>query len=103
MSKRDKNKPGTTAGATSGAQPTRRDRFLPAELLGISGALGVFVGLIVLIATREFLFAGIALGIAFIVSLVFMALFAMAFKPNAAEVHDIEEQNRGDRPSSSGH
>lgn len=103
MSKRDKNNAGATIGSAAGAQPTRRDRFLPAELLGISGALGVFVGLIVLIATREFLFAGVALGIAFILSLVLMALFAMAFKPNAAEVHDIEEQNKGDRPSSSGH
>jgi hypothetical protein len=99
VSKRDKNNAGATAGATAGAQPTRRDRFLPAELLGISGALGVFVGLIVLIATREFILAGVSLGIAFILSLVFMALFALAFKPNAAEVHDIEEQNKDDRPS----
>ena len=99
MSKRDKNNAGATPGAAAGAQPTRRDRFLPAELLGISGALGVFVGLIVLIATREFILAGVALGITFILALVFMALFALAFKPNAAEVHDIEEQNKDDRPS----
>ncbi|MFF1572651.1 hypothetical protein ACFVWR_07895 [Leifsonia sp. NPDC058292] len=98
MSKRDKK---ATAGAGA-AGPSRRDRFLPAELLGISGALGVFVGLIVLIATREFVLAGISLGLAFILSLVLMALFALAFKPNAAEVHDLEEQNAAhpdDRPA----
>ncbi|MFF1875504.1 hypothetical protein, partial [Kitasatospora herbaricolor] len=78
---------------TSSTQPSRQDRFLPTELLGISAALGVFVGLIVLISTREFVLAGIALGVAFILSLVLMALFALAFKPNAAEVHDLEEQN----------
>jgi hypothetical protein len=99
VSKRDKKNPSAEAG-----QPSRRDRFLPTELLGISAGLGVFVGLIVLIATREFVLAGVALGIAFIVSLVLMALFALAFKPNAAEVHDLEEQNAehkpGDSPSS---
>jgi hypothetical protein len=47
--------------------------------------------------------AGIAFGLAFILSLVLMALFAMAFKPSEAEIHDIEEQNaeqdEGDRPT----
>ena len=89
MTKRDKKDPSVT----NSLQPTRRDRFLPAELLGISIGLGVFVGLIVLIATREFILAGVALGIAFILSLVLMALFALAFKPTAAEVEDIHEQD----------
>ncbi|WP_235493543.1 hypothetical protein [Leifsonia sp. Leaf336] len=89
MTKRDKKDPSVT----NSLQPSRRDRFLPAELLGISAGLGVFVGLIVLIATREFILAGVALGIAFILSLVLMALFALAFKPTAAEVEDIHEQD----------
>lgn len=89
MTKRDKKDPSVT----NNLQPSRRDRFLPAELLGISAGLGVFVGLIVLIATREFILAGVALGLAFILSLVLMALFALAFKPTAAEVEDIHEQD----------
>ena len=89
MTKRDKKDPSVT----SSLEPTRRDRFLPAELLGISGGLGVFVGLIVLIATREFILAGVALGIAFILSLVLIAQFALAFKPTASEVEDIHEQD----------
>ena len=89
MTKRDKKDPSVT----NSLQPTRRDRFLPAELLGNSAGLGVFVGLIVLIATREFILAGVALGIAFILSVVLMALFALAFKPTAAEVEDIHEQD----------
>ncbi|MGO4595803.1 hypothetical protein AB4Z18_18460 [Leifsonia sp. 2TAF2] len=78
---------------TQNLQPTRRDRFLPLELLGISGGLAVFVGLIVLIATREFVLAGVALGITFIISVVLLALFALAFKPTEAEVEDIHEQD----------
>ncbi|WP_295127679.1 hypothetical protein [uncultured Leifsonia sp.] len=89
MTKRDKK----DLSVTNSLQPTRRDRFLPAELLGISIGLGVFVGLIVLIATREFILAAVALGVAFILSLVLMALFALAFKPTAAEVEDIHEQD----------
>jgi hypothetical protein len=89
VTKRDKKDPSVT----NSLQPSRRDRFLPAELLGISAGLGVFVGLIVLIATREFILAGIALGVAFILSLVLMALFALAFKPTTAEVEDIHEQD----------
>ncbi|WP_345762668.1 hypothetical protein [Diaminobutyricibacter sp. McL0608] len=77
-------------------QPTRKDRFRPVELLVISAILAVFVGLIVLMSTRELLLASIALGIAFIVSLVGLAMFSLAFKPNAEEVSDLEEQNRGD-------
>lgn len=89
MTKRDKK----GSSVTDSLQPTRRDRFLPAELLGISAGLGVFVGLIVLIATRELILAGVALGVAFILALVLMALFALAFKPTAAEVEDIAEQD----------
>ncbi len=89
MTRNDKKDPRVT----SSTQPSRRDRFLPTELLGISAGLGVFVGLIVLIATREFVLAGVAFGVAFILALVLMALFALAFKPNAGEVIDLEEQN----------
>lgn len=71
----------------------RRDRLLPLELLAISLALGVFTGLIVVVATRQFLLAGIALGVAFIVSIVVLALFALAFKPTDAEVADIHRQD----------
>jgi membrane protein implicated in regulation of membrane protease activity len=87
---------------TQSLQPTRRDRFLPAELLGISAGLAVFVGLIVLIATREFILAGVAFGITFIISLVLLALFALAFKPTKSEVQDIHEQDAEARAKAEG-
>lgn len=89
MTSRDKKDPRLT----QNLQPSRRDRFLPVELLAISAGLAVFVGLIVLIATREFVLAGIGLGVTFIVALVLLALFALAFKPTEAEVEDIHEQD----------
>ncbi|HEV7566244.1 MAG: hypothetical protein QOD05_2133 [Microbacteriaceae bacterium] len=75
--------------------PSRKDRLRPAELLVLSGVMALFTGLIVLMATREFILAGIALGVAFIVALVVLAMFSLSFKPNADEVSDLEEQNRG--------
>ena len=89
MTSRDKKDPRVT----QNLQPTRRDRFLPVELLAISAGLAVFVGLIVLVATREFVLAGVGFGVTFIVALVLLALFALAFKPTEAEVEDIHEQD----------
>lgn len=99
MTKRDKKAPSVS----SSLQPTRRDRFLPAELLLISGGLGIFTGLIVLMSTRDLLLSAVFFGVAFIVALVLVALFALAFKPNAAEVEDMLEQDAesrdNDKPS----
>jgi membrane protein implicated in regulation of membrane protease activity len=99
VTKRDKKDPSVT----NSLQPSRRDRFLPVELLSISAGLAVFVGLIVVISTRQFVLAGVALGIAFIVSLVLTALFALAFKPTAAEVEDIHEQDAEAQEKAAGH
>ena len=95
--KKDSNVPANSPAATGNAhQPTRKDRFRPVELLVISAILAIFVGLIVLMSTRQWLLASVSLGIAFIVALVGLAMFSLAFKPNADEVSDLEEQNRGD-------
>jgi len=75
--------------------PTRRDRMKPLELVIISLIIGVFGGLIVLMSTREPLLSLISFGIAFIVSLVVIAMLVLSAKPNKAELLDIEDQNRG--------
>ena len=69
MTSRDRKDPRVT----QNLQPSRRDRFLPVELLAISGGLAVFVGLIVLVATREFILAAVGLGVTFIVAVVLLA------------------------------
>lgn len=74
--------------------PAPRDRTRPAELLIISGVLAIFVGLVVLMSTREVLLALIFLVIGFIVSLVVLAMLALAVQPDTAEKSDIDEQDR---------
>ncbi|KGJ79958.1 hypothetical protein GY21_03515 [Cryobacterium roopkundense] len=74
-------------------QPSRSDRLKPAELVGISGAMALFVGVTILITTREVVLSLIGLGITFIVALVVIAMLVLGMKPNAAEETDIEEQN----------
>jgi hypothetical protein len=58
--------------------PTRRDRMRPLELLGLAGAIGVFAGLVVGLATREWILAAIFFGAIFIVSLVVLAMLSLA-------------------------
>ncbi len=61
--------------------PDRRARTRPLELLGLSAALAIFAGVVVLMSTREITIALIALGGGFIVSLVVLAMIALAVSP----------------------
>jgi hypothetical protein len=70
--------------------PSRRDRLRPVELLGISAVIAIFTGSIVLMSTRVAAQALIWAGVAFIVSLVAIAMFVLALKPKQDELNDIE-------------
>ena len=61
--------------------PRRRDRTRPLELLGISAALAIFVGIFVFVGTRELDRALIAVGVAFVVALVVLAMLVLATGP----------------------
>lgn len=76
------------------ANPSFRDRTKPLELLIISGVLGLFAGLVVLMSTRELVLALVFTGIAFIVSLVGLAMLALAIAPTGDEKLDILEQDQ---------
>jgi uncharacterized membrane protein YczE len=73
--------------------PSRQDRLRPLEFILISAVVAVFIGLVVLLSTREPTLALVFFGVAFIVSLVVIAMLALAAKPNAAEKNDIDEQD----------
>lgn len=77
------------------SEPSFRDRMRPAELLGIAGVLGIFAGLVVLMSTRDIVLALVFLGVAFIVSLIVLAMLALAVRPDTEEKLDLDEQNRG--------
>ena len=79
--------------------PSRRDRLRPVELLVLSAIMAAFVGLVVLMATREWMLAGVFAGVAFIVTLVVIAMFALTFKPNESERHEIEQAGIDDDDS----
>ena len=85
------------------AAPSRRDRTRPAELLGLSAILAVFVGLVVLMSTRELVLALIFLGIAFIVSLVGLAMLSLAVRPDKDEQLDLLSQDADQQDRREGH
>ncbi|WP_233198498.1 MULTISPECIES: hypothetical protein [unclassified Cryobacterium] len=74
-------------------QPSRSDRLKPAELLGISGLMGLFIAGTVLLTTRDLIFSAIGFGVTFIVALVVIAMLVLGMKPNALEQTDLDEQN----------
>lgn len=78
-------------------QPTRKDRLRPAELIAVSAGMALFVGLIVLLSTREIVLSLIFFGVAFIVVLVAIAMFSLSFKPDDAEIADLKEQDESGR------
>ena len=75
------------------SSPSRKDRTRPVELLVLSGILGLFAGLVVFMSTREIILALIFLGIAFIVSLVVLAMLSLAVQPTGEEKIDLAEQD----------
>ncbi|RLQ84321.1 hypothetical protein [Mycetocola zhadangensis] len=76
-------------------KPSRREILKPVELLIFAAVAGLFTGLVTLMVTRDITFALIAFGIAFIVTLVFIAMFALTVKPDDLERKDIHDQDAG--------
>ena len=76
-------------------KPSRSEVLKPLELVGLAGVMAVFLGLVVLMSTREPLLALIGFGITFIVVLVVIAMLVLNIKPNDAEKTDIDEQDKG--------
>lgn len=75
-----------------GHHPSRRDRTRPAELLGLSAALAVVLGVVVLFGTRDLLLAfEFSVG-GFIVALVVFAMLLLAATPNP-EKHGTGDRN----------
>ena len=83
--------------------PSRQDRLRPLEFIVMSAVIAIFIGLVVLFTTRQPLLALIFFGIAFIVSLVVIAMLSLAIKPDAAEQLDLTEQDDAGDGRPSGH
>nr|WP_286132230.1 hypothetical protein [Clavibacter michiganensis] len=72
-------------------QPSKRDVFKPVELIVLSAVMALFVGLAVLLSTRNPLLAVIFFGVAFIVVLVVIAMMVLTFKPNKSEQTEFDD------------
>ncbi|MFE6964969.1 hypothetical protein ACFVAJ_07650 [Agromyces sp. NPDC057679] len=72
-------------------QPSRQDRLRPAEYVGGAAIAAIFVGVICLVATRDWTITLIGAGGVFIIVLVALALLQMAIKPNADERAELGE------------
>jgi hypothetical protein len=72
-------------------RPSRRDRYLPLNLVGFALIIALFTGIIVLLGSRELMSAVIFTGVAFIAALVLLAMFAL-IEPGTGE------QRPGDEP-----
>ena len=66
----------------------------PAELLGLSAVFGAFAGLVVLMTTRDIILALIFFGVAFILSVVVIAMLVLAMKPNLGEQSELAERDQ---------
>ena len=77
--------------------PSIRERLRPFELLAISAVIGLFTGLVIMLTTRELWLAAIGFGVAFILSVMMIAILALSAKPNDAERDDLDEQDRASR------
>jgi len=72
-------------------QPSRRDLLRPAEYVGGAAIAAIFVGVVVLVVTRDWVLTLIGTGGVFIVVLMVLALLQMALKPDAFEQAELAE------------
>ncbi|MFV0434606.1 MAG: ABC transporter ATP-binding protein [Leucobacter sp.] len=79
--------------------PSRRDRLRPLELIGFSFVLGLFAGLIVLMATRNIVLSLVFFGVGFIASVLMVALVGLGGKPSQEDIDarkDLRKPGEGD-------
>lgn len=81
-------------------EPSRRDKLKPLELLLFSAVLAVFAGGVVLFATRSIMLGLIFFVIAFIVTVMMVALVGLGGKPST---DDLEARKDLKKPDSDFH
>lgn len=90
-------------GGKDPANPSRRDRLRPLELIGFSLVLAIFAALVVLMVTRNWTLTGIAAGVAFIVSVMMVALVGLGKAPSEEDRKAREDLRGPDNPQSNWH
>lgn len=75
----------------TGSKPSRKDRLKPLELIGFSAALAIFGFLVVLMVLRSLQLASIVGGLAFIATLLLVALLGLG---GTKSIEDQEARKR---------
>lgn len=70
-----------------------RDRLRPLELLGFSGAIALFTGIVILVSTRNWTITLIGFGVAFIAAILVIALLALSEKPNSTSQQVLRDED----------
>ncbi len=72
---------------------SRSEKSRPLELVGISIAVAVFVGAIVMMVTKDLAMSSVFAGVAFIVTILMLAMLVLAtspqLPPRSENPHDI--------------
>ncbi len=72
---------------------SRSEKSRPLELVGISIAVTVFVGAIIMMVTKDFAMSAVFAGVAFIVTILMLAMLVLAtspqLPPRSENPHDI--------------
>lgn len=74
-------------------EPTRRDKLRPIEYVMLSGVMALFGGLVVLMVTRDLIFAFVGSGIVFVLVIIAIAMLLLAVSPNS--MPDGEQKTTG--------
>jgi hypothetical protein len=74
--------------------PTRKERLRPLELLVMAAVVAVFIGLVVWGSTRELGLGAVFCGVAFIVSVLTLAMLALSAKPDDPTLNDLGDKDR---------
>lgn len=74
-------------------EPTRRQKLKPFEYLVFAGGVGLFIGLVILLAVREVVLALIFGGVGFIATLLLIATLMLAVKPKGRSSADLDKQD----------
>ena len=77
--------------------PHRRDRTRPLELLGISAAIAIFVGVFVFVGTRALDRALIFAGVSFVIALVVLAMLMLAVGPKDLGGDEDKPDEQGEK------
>ncbi|MBC7442368.1 MAG: hypothetical protein H7311_07580 [Ramlibacter sp.] len=76
-------------------KPGRSELMKPKEIFGFSGVMALFLGVVVLMSTRDVLLSLFGTAVTFVIVLAVILLLVRTMKPNTAEKTDTDDETHG--------